>query len=83
MAHVYGKATLSPTKRDLLNAWMPTRQWFPSDARVGKLRAYRFDDPAGEVGLESFVLDVADGVIVHVPLTYRDAPLTGAEAFLI
>ncbi|HEX6194839.1 MAG TPA: hypothetical protein VFZ37_02950 [Jiangellaceae bacterium] len=83
MAQVYGKATLSPTKRDLLNAWLPTRQWFPADARVGKLRAYRFDDPAGEVGLESFVLDVADGVIVHVPLTYRDAPLTGAEAFLV
>lgn len=83
MAHVYEQATVTPTKRDLLNAWVPTRPWFPADARVAKLRAYRFDDPAGEVGLESFVLDVADGVVVHVPLTYRDAPLTGADEFLV
>lgn len=83
MANVYGQATVQPTKRDLLNAWLPTRSWFPADGRVAKLRAYRFDDPAGEVGLESFVLDVADGVIVHVPLTYRDAPLVDADHFLV
>jgi hypothetical protein len=83
MANVYVQATLNPTKRELLNAWLPTRPWFPAEARVAKLRAYRFDDPAGEVGLESFVLDVADGVVVHVPLTYRDAPLTGAGEFLV
>jgi hypothetical protein len=83
MANVYAQATLDPTKRELLNAWLPTRPWFPAEARVAKLRAYRFDDPAGAVGLESFVLDVADGVVVHVPLTYRDAPLTGADEFLV
>lgn len=83
MAHVYDKATLRPNKRDLLNAWLPTQPWFPAKAQVAKLRAYRFDDPAGEVGLESFVLDVADGVVVHVPLTYRGAPLADAEEFLV
>jgi len=82
MALVYN-ATLTPTKRDLLNAWLPSRPWFPAHAKVAKLRAYRFDDPAGSVGLESFVLDVADGVVVHIPLTYRDAPLAGADDFLV
>lgn len=82
MALVYD-ATLTPTKRDLLNSWLPTKPWFASDAKVAKLRAYRFDDPAGAVGVEAFVLDVGNGDIVHVPLTYRDTPLDGADEFLI
>ena len=45
--------------------------------------AYRFDDPAGEVGMEAFLLKAGDGSVLHVPLTYRGAPLAGAEEFLI
>jgi hypothetical protein len=42
------------------------------------------DDPAGEVGIEfMFVTDVHDGVTYHVPLSYRDAPLAGAEDALV
>ena len=45
--------------------------------------AYRFDDPAGDVGLEAFLLQAGDGSVLHVPVTYRAAPLAGAGAFLI
>jgi hypothetical protein len=67
------RATLTPSKLDLLRAWLPTRPWFPSGAEVESLGAYRFDDPAGEVGVETFLLRAGDAVL-QVPLTYRSAP---------
>ena len=75
------RATLTPTKLDLLGAWLPGRPWTPA-GEVTQLGAYRFDDPAGEVGVEAFLLGVGDAVL-HVPVTYRGAPLEGAEQFLI
>jgi hypothetical protein len=45
--------------------------------------APRFDDPDGEVGVETHVLRTADGQIIQVPLTYRDRALHGAENSLI
>lgn len=77
------KATLTPSKLELLTAWLPTRPWFGSEADVKQAGAYRFDDPAGEVGLEAFILEVDDGSVVHVPLTYRAAPVAGADEFLV
>lgn len=77
------KATLTPSKLELLTAWLPTRPWFGSEADLKQAGAYRFDDPAGEVGLEAFILEVGDGSVVHVPLTYRAAPVAGAEEFLV
>lgn len=44
---------------------------------------YRFDDPDGEVGIETHVLRTADGQVIQVPVTYRDAPLEGAASLLI
>ncbi|GAB4070181.1 hypothetical protein GCM10028777_34610 [Angustibacter speluncae] len=64
------RATLDPSKLDLLRAWLPSRPWFPAGAEVEPLGAYRFDDPDGEVGLEAFLLRAGD-VVLHVPLTYR------------
>jgi hypothetical protein len=69
------RATLSPTKLEL--PWAG----YAEGPRV--LGSYRFDDPAGEVGLEGFVVDAGDGVTLHVPLTYRAAPLEDAEAHLV
>jgi hypothetical protein len=46
------------------------------------LGSYRFDDPAGEVGIEALLVSRA-GEMFHLPLTYRGAPLDGAEAHLI
>lgn len=68
------RATLDPSKLDLLRAWLPSRPWFPAGAEVEPLGAYRFDDPDGQVGLEAFLLaaTTADGTqVLHVPLTYR------------
>ena len=45
--------------------------------------AYRLDDPAGEVGMEGFLLTDANGHTVHVPLSYRAQPLDGAEEHLL
>jgi hypothetical protein len=81
VAFIYS-ATLNPTKLDLLAGWLPSRSWFAGDADLQRLGAYRFDDPAGEVGLEGFVVR-AGAAVLHVPLTYRDAPLPGADDFLI
>lgn len=44
--------------------------------------AYRFDDPDGKVGIETF-LALAGDQVLHVPLTYRDAPVEGADDGLI
>ncbi|ACZ30630.1 hypothetical protein Xcel_1605 [Xylanimonas cellulosilytica DSM 15894] len=77
------QATLTPTKAELIAAWLPGQSWFDGDAPlVTPGGAYRFDDPAGEVGIESHIVHVG-GRVVHVPLTYRGAELDGAEAFLV
>ncbi|MGZ4445904.1 MAG: CG0192-related protein [Nocardioides sp.] len=76
------RATMDPTKRDLAAAWLRTRAWC-HDADVEPLVAYRFDDPAGEVGVEAVLLRASDGTVFQLPLTYRGAPLEGAEEHLV
>lgn len=75
------RATIRPTKAELLNDWVPGQPW--GDRELELVGAYRFDDPDGEVGIESHVLSSSGGVLLHVPLTYRGAPLDGADHFLI
>ena len=75
------RATIRPTKPELLADWVPTQPWGEQDFDL--VRGYRFDDPDGEVGIETHVLSTADGHLLQVPLTYRGAPLDGAEQFLI
>ncbi|MCZ7375756.1 CG0192-related protein [Micromonospora sp. WMMC250] len=86
------RATLRPTKLDLLAAWLPDQQWFAgrvgasgtlTAADVVSRGAYRFDDPAGAVGIETMLVGTADGPVHQVPLTYRAAPLDGAEDWLV
>jgi hypothetical protein len=70
------KAQLSPTKIELLTAWLPTQPWWTGEATgITAIGAYRFDDPAGEVGIETHLLMTTDGRVVQVPATYRSAPL--------
>lgn len=76
-------ATLVPSKLELLSAWLPRRPWAADVTGLRQLGAYRFDDPAGQVGVEAFLLGTASGTVLHVPLTYRAAPLTGAEEDLV
>lgn len=79
------RAVLRPTKLELLAAWLPGRSWFqgPAVGDVVSVGAYRFDDPAGEVGIETMLVRVGDGPIHQVPLTYRDAPLDGGDKWLV
>ncbi|MCW2602637.1 MAG: hypothetical protein JWN61_772 [Pseudonocardiales bacterium] len=84
MALIY-QAQLSPSKTETLAAWLPHQPWLDGAdvSRITLLGAYRFDDPAGEVGIETHVVAAADGRVLHVPVTYRSAPLAGAEDGLI
>ncbi|MEJ3748015.1 hypothetical protein WEI85_32580 [Actinomycetes bacterium KLBMP 9797] len=83
MAFIH-RATLKPTKLELLAAWLPTRDWYagPAGDQI-RVAGYRFDDPAGEVGIETLLVRSGDGPIHQVPLTYRGAPLAGADGWLI
>ena len=78
-------AEITPSKTELLTSWAPTQPWFVGDAGVSvtNLAAYRFDDPEGQVGIETILITAGDGPVLQVPVTYRDAPLAGAEASLI
>lgn len=82
MASIH-RATVRPSKVDLLAAWLPAQPWGPVNANdLAPVGAYRFEDPDGQVGLETHLVRVADSVW-HVPLTYRDEPLPGAGNHLV
>lgn len=68
------RAELRPSKLELLEAWLPTQPWFDGDADIDREAAFRLDDPAGEVGIETFIVRSGDALF-HVPMTYRAAPL--------
>ncbi|MEU9655729.1 maltokinase N-terminal cap-like domain-containing protein [Streptomyces chartreusis] len=80
--------TLKPTKLELLTAWLPTRPWYvgAGEPRPVKAGGFRLDDPEGEVGIEFMVVTDDSGPETAgylVPLTYRGAPLEGAEHALV
>ena len=89
MAIIHKGASLVPGKLELLTRWMPQQRWYAGKGQVPRLErvgGFRFEDPEGEVGVE--VLLVADRsaapvVVYQVPLTYRGAPLEGAEHALV
>lgn len=76
-------ATLTPSKGELIERWLPTQGWAPAgDGPVELVGAFRFDDPDGQVGLEVHLVR-RGGVLLQIPLTYRDGPLEGADAHLV
>lgn len=78
------QATLRPSKLELLTDWLPTRSWYGGPkGEVERVASFRFDDPAGAVGLETMLVRSGDGPVYQVPLTYREAPLTGADDLLL
>ncbi|GAA4257554.1 CG0192-related protein [Dactylosporangium darangshiense] len=85
MALLY-RADLTPGKLDLIAGWLPGRPWYrgPAAPQPERVSAFRFDDPAGEVGVETILVRAEpDGPVYQIPLTYRDTPLPGAEAWLL
>lgn len=89
MAEIHRDATLTPTKLELLSEWIGGQRWYSSKGRAPRLRrlwSWRLDDPAGEVGIETLLVVDTSGdlpVVYQVPLTYRGAPLPGAEEALV
>jgi hypothetical protein len=80
---LFHRATIVPTKQEVIAAWAPSQPWGPpADAPLDVIGSYRFDDPDGRVGMETFLV-AAGNVLLQVPLTYRDEPLAGAEDALI
>lgn len=81
------QTSLDPGKLDLLAEWLPLQRWYVgSEPTLAKAGGFRLDDPAGAVGIEFMIVrDQRDnGSIVYcVPMTYRDAPLMGADSALI
>jgi hypothetical protein len=82
---VHLPAQIVPGKLELLQEWVPHQPWLGgSDAStLTPLGSYRFDDPDGEVGMETHLLQTADGQVLQVPLTYRGAPRPSGDASLI
>jgi hypothetical protein len=84
MAKVHPGATLVPHFRDFLPGWIARQPWYQGIAPepISAVGFIRFEDPAGEVGLETHLVRCGPR-IYQVPMTYRGAPLAGAEAALI
>ncbi|MFC8836104.1 maltokinase N-terminal cap-like domain-containing protein [Streptomyces griseoincarnatus] len=86
---VIHRTTLEPAKLELLTGWLPTRPWYrggPQEPKLSKAGGFRLDDPEGEVGIEFMVVRDESGdtpVDYLVPLTYRAAPLDGADTALV
>jgi hypothetical protein len=78
-------ATLIPSKLEMLSAYLPIQSWFngSSGSALSVLGAYRFDDPEGEVGIETHILATSTGAVIQMPLTYRSGPVTGADPWLL
>lgn len=77
-AEVHPNATLTPTKIELLQRWLPTQDWFRGDAeQVRQATRFRLVDPDGAVGLDA-IIAAAGEAAYFVPLTWRDLPLEGA-----
>lgn len=78
------RATLRPSKLELIEKYLPHQPWFTKDdsAQPELLGAYRFDDPDGEVGLETHLVSHG-GKVYQVPLSYRGSDLPGAEGSLL
>lgn len=79
---IFHRAVIVPTKEEVLARWVPTQPWGAEAGLLEVIGSYRLDDPDGRVGMEAFLVAAGDAVL-HVPLTYRDEPLKGAEAALL
>lgn len=76
MGKIHAGATLTPHFRDFLPVWLACQPWYAGTGQIRPAGFFRFEDPAGEVGVETHL--VQDGAQVYqLPMTYRPAPLEG------
>jgi Maltokinase N-terminal cap domain len=81
---VIHNTTMRPSKLELLSRWLPEQAWYPGSAdQLRRAGGFRLDDPDGEVGIEFMIVVTTNDRAYLVPMTYRGAPLDGAEHALI
>jgi hypothetical protein len=85
MAILHPQTYLRPSKLELLTRWLPTRTWYRGDEvpELARVASFRFDDPDGEVGIETLLIHAGGGLLYQIPLTYRGAPLQGGAESLV
>lgn len=89
MAEIHKGASITPTKLELIDAWMGQQRWYAgkgTSPSVRRLASWRLGDPAGEVGVEVLVVADHSGstpVVYQVPLTYRAVPVPELEPALV
>ncbi|WP_434617508.1 1,4-alpha-glucan branching protein GlgB [Arthrobacter sp. A5] len=85
-------AGLTAAVPDILAGWLPGQRWYPAKGSSVRLRSaggFRLGDPhldTEAVGLEVHYIAVDDGTrvqVLQVPLSFRAAPLAGAETALV
>ena len=80
---IFHRATIVPTKAELIAEWAPSQSWGPpADVPIEVIGSYRFDDPDARVGMETHLVMAGD-TLLQIPLTYRDEPFDGADEALI
>src|SRR4051794_26592179 len=80
---LFHRATITPTKGELIVEWAPTQPWCPAGADpIEVIGSFRFDDPNGRVGMETHLVTAGDALL-QIPLTYRDEPLDRSDDGLI
>jgi len=81
MGKVHVGATLVPHFRDFLPGWVARQAWYQGSGTpaLRPVGFFRFEDPAGQVGIETHL--VSDGTGVYqIPMTYRGAPIPSLDA---
>jgi hypothetical protein len=74
VAKIHAGATLTPSFREFLPPWVARQPWYRRTVvpRLTPVGFFRFEDPAGEVGIETHL--VTDGSeLYQIPMTYRGA----------
>jgi hypothetical protein len=76
--------TLTPGFREFLPSWIARQPWYsgPASPALRPVGFIRYEDPAGEVGMETHLL-TDGGTTYQVPLTYRGSPLPDGTAALL
>ncbi|GAB3620483.1 hypothetical protein GCM10027417_17440 [Glutamicibacter endophyticus] len=87
MGTIY-QTTMTPSKNELLTRWLPQQDFYRGQGqpRLVDAGGFRLEDPAGKVGLEFRIMADrrSEGETIYaLPMSYREAPLDGAEASLI
>lgn len=72
------QATLNPSKLELLQQLVQGRSWSTAGGPLEAVGAYRWDDPADQVGIETHVVR-SGGTLLQLPVTYRATELDGAH----